>query len=127
MKKIKLLFNSNNLSEKLKLIKLIKDVFSLGLKEAKDFVDSGEMIPECLCDDKEISFLRSYENLGLKVIILDDDIKRAQMVVQQYTEFILLRKEKHKELLRYKALYLDLIGSIESLSKDFRAEESLDN
>lgn len=117
MKKIKLLFN--NPSEKLKLIKLIKEVFSLGLKEAKDFVDSGEMIPQCLCDDKTISFLRLHKNLGLEVIILGDPaIEKTQEVVEQHTEFVLLKKEEHKKLLKYKTLYLNIIGSIETLVKD---------
>ena len=118
MKKIKLLFN--NPTEKLKLIKLIKEVFSLNLKEAKDFVDSGEMIPKCFCDDKIISFLRLHKNLGLEVIILDDPaIEKVQKVVEQYTGFVLLKKEEHEKLLKYRALYHDLIGSIETLVKDF--------
>lgn len=117
MKKIKLLFN--NPTEKLKLIKLIKEIFSLGLREAKDFVDSGEMIPQCLCDDKTISFLRLHKNLGLEVIILGDPaIEKAQEVVEQHTEFVLLKKEEHKKLLKYKTLYLNIIGSIETLVKD---------
>lgn len=117
MKKIKLLFN--NPTEKLKLIKLIKEIFSLGLREAKDFVDSGEMIPQYLCDDKTISFLRLHKNLGLEVIILGDPaIEKAQEVVEQHTEFVLLKKEEHKKLLKYKTLYLNIIGSIETLVKD---------
>nr|UVX41373.1 MAG: Ribosomal protein L7/L12 C-terminal domain [Bacteriophage sp.] len=38
---IKLLFNYKNLNQKLNQVKLIKILFGLGLKEAKDAVDSS--------------------------------------------------------------------------------------
>ena len=44
--RIKLLFNYKNSNQKLCQIKLIKDLFGLGLKEAEDAVDSGEFIPQ---------------------------------------------------------------------------------
>lgn len=47
--KIKLLFPSEDkedrIDRRLYRIKFIKDLFGLGLKEAKDAVDSGEFIP----------------------------------------------------------------------------------
>lgn len=49
--KIKLLFPpEDKIDRKLYRVKFIKDLFGLGLKEAKDAVDSGEFIPQCECD-----------------------------------------------------------------------------
>lgn len=39
-------------------VKLIKDLFGIGLKEAKDAVDSGEFIPQCECDGNVIEMIR---------------------------------------------------------------------
>lgn len=53
--KIKLLFiQDGEYNRKLRQVKLIKELFGLALKEAKDAVDSGEFIPQCDC------ILKSY-------------------------------------------------------------------
>lgn len=73
-----------------------------------------------MCDEKTISFLRLHKNLGLEVIILDDPaIKNAQVVIEQYTEFVLIKKTEYVALKKYKTLYTSLINNIETLVKDF--------
>lgn len=91
--RIKLLFNYKNLNQKLNQIKFIKELFGLGLKEAKDTVQ-----------------LTVYSHL--------------QNLFPQ--ECILLNKKEYekerKELMKYKSLYLDLIGSIRSVIDSFPKE-----
>lgn len=54
-----------------------------------------------------------------KANIQQADIQIAQMVVRNHTECILLTKEEYNELAKYKGLYLDLAGSLETLTKQF--------
>lgn len=68
--RIKLLFNYKNSNQKLCQIKFIKNLFGLGLKEAKDAVDSGEFIPQCECDESTVEMIRSNSNTNIKVVIL---------------------------------------------------------
>lgn len=68
--RIKLLFNYKNLNQKLNQIKFIKELFGLGLKEAKDTVDSGEFIPPCECDGNIVEMIRSNSNANIEVVIL---------------------------------------------------------
>lgn len=73
--KIKLLFPpEDKIDRKLYRVKFIKDLFGLGLKEAKDAVDSGEFIPQCECDKNVIETIRS-SNANIEVIILPSPIK----------------------------------------------------
>ena len=65
--RIKLLFNYKNLNQKLNQIKFIKELFGLGLKEAKDTVDSGEFIPQCECDGNIVEMIRSNSNANIEV------------------------------------------------------------
>lgn len=58
--KIKLLFiQDGEYNRKLRQIKFIKELFGLGLKEAKDAVDSGEFIPRCECNASLVEMIRS--------------------------------------------------------------------
>lgn len=119
--RIKLLFPSEDkIDQKLYQIKFIKDLFGLGLKEAKCAVDSGEFIPQCECDESIVEMIRSNSNTNIKVVILPSPIE-AEKSFQQ--ECILLNKEEYekerKELIKYKALYLDLIGSIHNVIDPF--------
>jgi len=68
--RIKLLFNYKNLNQKLNQIKFIKELFGLGLKEAKDTVDSGEFIPQCERDGNIVEMIRSNSNANIEVVIL---------------------------------------------------------
>lgn len=68
--RIKLLFNYKNLNQKLNQIKFIKELFGLGLKEAKDTVDSGEFIPQCECNGNIVEMIRSNSNANIEVVIL---------------------------------------------------------
>lgn len=68
--RIKLLFNYKNLNQKINQIKFIKELFGLGLKEAKDTVDSGEFIPQCECDGNMVEMIRSNSNANIEVVIL---------------------------------------------------------
>lgn len=123
--KIKLLFiQDDKINRKLKQIRLIKELFGLGLKEAKDAVDSGEFIPQCECDGNVIEMIRNC-NANIKVETLQLTVySHLQNLFPQ--ECILLNKEEYekerKELMKYKSLYLDLVGSIHSIIDTFPKE-----
>lgn len=126
--KIKLLFiQDGKINRKLDQVKLIKDLFGIGLKEAKDAVDSGEFIPQCECDGNVIEMIRNC-NANIEVETLPSPIKAEktfQLTVYSHLqnlfpqECILLNKKEYekerKELMKYKDLYLDLIESIRSV------------
>lgn len=132
--RIKLLFNYKNLNQKLRQIKLLQTLFDLGLKEAKYAVDCGEFIPQCECDKNVIEMIRNC-NANIEVETLPSPIKAEeafQLTVYSHLqnlfpqECILLNKEEYekerKELMKYKSLYLDLIGSIHSIIDTFPKE-----
>lgn len=134
--KIKLLFiQDGECNRKLRQVKFIKELFGLGLKEAKDAVDSGEFIPQCECDENTVEMIRSNSNTNIKVVILPSPIKAEktfQLTVYSHLqnlfpqECILLNKKEYekerKELMKYKSLYLDLVGSIHSIIDKFPKE-----
>lgn len=133
--KIKLLFiHDGKINRKLNQVKLIKDLFGIGLKEAKDAVDSGEFIPQCECDGNVIEMIRNC-NASIEVETLpssQETEKTFQLTVHSHLqnlfpqECILLNKEEYekerKELMKYKSLYLDLVGSIHSIIDTFPKE-----
>lgn len=133
--KIKLLFiQDGKINRKLYQVKFIKDLFGLGLKEAKDAVDSGEFIPQCECDGNVIEMIRNC-NANIEVETLPSPIKAEeafQLTVYSHLqnlfpqECILLNKKEYekerKELMKYKDLYLDLIESIRSVIDSFPKE-----
>ena len=116
--KIKLLFiQDGKINRKLNQVKLIKDLFGIGLKEAKDAVDSGEFIPQCECDGNVIEMIRNC-NANIKVETLPSPIKAEeafQLTVYSHLqnlfpqECILLNKKEYekerKELMKYKSLF----------------------
>lgn len=131
--RIKLLFNYKNLDQKLRQIKLLQTLFGLGLKEAKYAVDCGEIL-QCECDKNIVETIRS-SNANIEVITLPSPIKAEesfQLTVYSHLqnlfpqECILLNKKEYekerKELMKYKSLYLDLIGSIRSVIDSFPKE-----
>lgn len=133
--RIKLLFNYKNSNQKLCQIKLLQTLFGLSLKEAKDAVDSGEFIPQCECDESTVEMVRSNSNTNIKVVILPSPTeaeKAFQLIVYSHLqnlfpqECILLNKKEYekerKELMKYKSLYLDLVGSIHSIIDTFPKE-----
>lgn len=130
---IKLLFNYKNLDQKLRQIKLLQTLFGLGLKEAEYAVDCGEIL-QCECDKNIVEAIRS-SNANIEVITLPSPIKAEeafQLTVYSHLqnlfpqECILLNKEEYekerKELMKYKSLYLDLVGSIHSIIDMFPKE-----
>ena len=132
--RIKLLFNYKNSNQKLCQIKLLQTLFGLSLQEAKYAVDCGEFIPQCECDGNVIEMIRNC-NANIKVETLPSPIKAEeafQLTVYSHLqnlfpqECILLNKEEYekerKELMKYKSLYLDLIGSIRSVIDSFPKE-----
>lgn len=133
--KIKLLFPpEDKIDRKLYRVKFIKDLFGLGLKEAKDAVDSGEFIPQCECDGNVIEMIRNC-NANIEVETLPSPIKAEeafQLTVYSHLqnlfpqECILLNKKEYekerKELMKYKSLYLDLVRSIYSIMDTFPKE-----
>lgn len=132
--RIKLLFNYKNLNQKLNQIKFIKELFGLGLKEAKDAVDSGEFIPQCECDGNVIEMIRNC-NANIEVETFPSPIKAEeafQLTIYSHLqnlfpqECILLNKKEYekerKELMKYKSLYLNLIGRIRSVIDSFPKE-----
>lgn len=130
--RIKLLFNYKNLDQKLRQIKLLQTLFGLGLKEAKYAVDCGEIL-QCECDKNIVETIRS-SNANIEVAILSpqETEKTFQLTVYSHLqnlfpqECILLNKKEYekerKELMKYKSLYLDLIGSIRSVIDSFPKE-----
>lgn len=134
--KIKLLFiHDGKINRKLNQIKLLKTLFGLSLKEAKDAVDSGEFIPQCECNESTVEMIRSNSNTNIKVVILPSPTeaeKAFQLIVYSHLqnlfpqECILLNKKEYekerKELMKYKSLYLDLVGSIHNIIDTFPKE-----
>lgn len=131
---IKLLFNYKNLNQKLNQIKFIKELFGLGLKEAKDTVDSGEFTLQGEYDKSLVETIRSNSDANIEVVILSpqETEKTFQLTVYSHLqnlfpqECILLNKKEYekerKELMKYKSLYLDLVGSIYSIMNTFPKE-----
>jgi hypothetical protein len=131
--KIKLLFNYKNLNQKLHQIKLLQTLFALSLKEAKYAVDCGELILQ-ECDENLVEIIRSNSDANIEVVILSsqETEKAFQLTVHSHLqnlfpqECILLNKEEYekerKELMKYKSLYLDLVGSIHSIIDTFPKE-----
>jgi hypothetical protein len=129
--RIKLLFNYKNLNQKLRQIKLLQTLFDLGLKEAKYAVDCGEFIPQDECDENLVEMIRSNSDANIEVVILSSQEieKTFQLTVYSHLqnlfpqECILLNKKEYekerKELMKYKSLYLDLIGNINSILNEF--------
>lgn len=122
--KIKLLFTQDDkINRKLYQIKLIKDLFGLGLKEAKDAVDSGEFIPQCECDKNVIEMIRNC-NANIEVETLPSPIKAEeafQLTVYSHLqnlfpqECILLNKEEYEKERKE-------LGSIHSIIDTFPKE-----
>lgn len=132
--RIKLLFNYKNSNQKLCQIKLLQTLFGLSLKEAKDAVDCGEFILQDECDKSLVKTIRSNSDANIEVVILSpqETEKTFQLTVYSHLqnlfpqECILLNKEEYererKELMKYKSLYLDLVGSIHSIVDTFPKE-----
>lgn len=133
--KIKLLFAQDGaIKQKLCQIKLLQTLFGLSLQEAKYAVDCGELILQ-ECDENLVETIRSNSDANIKVIILPSTTeaeKAFQLIVYSHLqnlfpqECILLNKEEYekerKELMKYKSLYLDLVGSIHSIIETFPKE-----
>lgn len=132
--RIKLLFNYKNLNQKLHQIKLLQTLFALSLKEAKYTVDCGELILQ-ECDENLVETIRSNSDANIEVVILPSTTeaeKAFQLIVYSHLqnlfpqECILLNKKEYekerKELMKYKSLYLDLVGSIHSIIDTFPKE-----
>lgn len=127
---IKLLFNYKNLDQKLRQIKILQTLFGLSLKEAKYAVDCGEFILQCECDKNIIETIRS-SNANIEVITLPSPIKAEeafQLIVyshlqnvspQDKSECVLISKEEYNLLTKYKGLYLDIIGTLNNVVKQF--------
>lgn len=126
---IKFLFNYKNLDQKRRQIKLLQTLFDLGLKEAKYAVDCGELILQ-ECDENIIETIRS-SNANIEVITLPSPIKAEeafQLIVyshlqnlspQDKSECVLISKEEYNLLTKYKGLYLDIIGTLNNVVKQF--------
>ena len=131
---IKLLFNYKNLDQKLHQIKLLQTLFALSLKEAKYAVDCGEFTLQGEYDKSLVETIRSNSDANIEVVILSpqETEKTFQLTVYSHLqnlfpqECILLNKKEYekerKELMKYKSLYLDLIGSIRSVIDSFPKE-----
>lgn len=124
---IKLLFNYKNSNQKFKQIKLLQTLFNLSLKEAKYAVDCGEFILQGEYDKNLVETIRSNSDANIEVVILSSQKteKTFQLTVYSHLqnlspqECILLNKKEYekerKELMKYKSLYFDLVGSINSI------------
>ena len=131
---IKLLFNYKNLNQKLKQIKLLQTLFDLSLEEAKYAVECGEFILQGEYDKNLVETIRSNSDANIEVVTLSpqETEKAFQLIVYSHLqnlfpqECILLNKEEYererKELMKYKSLYLDLVGSIHNIIDTFPKE-----
>lgn len=127
---IKLLFNYKNSDQKLRQIKILQTLFGLSLKEAKYAVDCGEFILQRECDKNIIETIRS-SNANIEVITLPSPIKAEeafQLIVyshlqnlspQDKSECVLISKEEYNLLTKYKGLYLDIVGTLSIIVKQF--------
>ncbi len=96
---IKLLFNYKNLNQKLKQIKLLQTLFKLSLEEAKYAVSSQKT---------EKTFqLTVYSHL--------QNLSPQECILLNKKEY----EKERKELMKYKSLYFDLVGSINSILNEF--------
>lgn len=133
--KIKLLFaQDGTIKQKLCQIKLLQTLFGLCLQEAKYAVDCGEFILQDECDKSLVETIRSNSDANIEVVILSpqETEKTFQLTVYSHLqnlfpqECILLNKKEYekerKELMKYKSLYLDLVGSIHSIIDTFPKE-----
>lgn len=133
--KIKLLFAQDGaIKQKLCQIKLLQTLFGLCLQEAKYAVDCGEFILQDECDKSLVETIRSNSDANIEVVILSpqETEKTFQLTVYSHLqnlfpqECILLNKKEYekerKELMKYKSLYLDLVGSIHSIIDTFPKE-----
>lgn len=127
--KIKLLFNYKNLNQKLHQIKLLQTLFALSLKEAKYAVDCGELILQ-ECDKNLVEIIRSNSDANIEVVILSsqETEKAFQLTIysrlqnlfpQDKSECVLISKEEYNLLTKYKGLYLDIIGTLNNVVKQF--------
>lgn len=128
---IKLLFNYKNLNQKLRQIKILQTLFGLSLKEAKYAVDCGEFTLQGEYDKSLVETIRSNSDANIEVVILSpqETEKTFQLTVYSHLqnlfpqECILLNKKEYekerKELMKYKSLYLNLIGSIHKVIDSF--------
>lgn len=112
--KIKLIFDYENKPDK---IKCLKRIFNISIKEAKDFVDNGVMITENCTQTQLNELLEINEKIGFQIIVYNEPVKKdllnsAKNAVWYNTECVLLTKEEHEELKKYKTLYQDLLGSL---------------
>ena len=126
----KLLFNYKNLDQKLRQIKILHTLFGLSLKEAKYAVDCGEFILHREWDKYILETIRS-SNSNIEVITLPSLIKAEeafQLIVyshlqnlspQDKSECMLISKEGYNLLTKYKGLYLDIIGTLNNVVKQF--------
>lgn len=126
----KLLFNYKNSDQKLRQIKILQTLFGLSLKEAKYAVDCGEFILQRECDKNIIETIRS-SNANIEVITLPSPIKAEeafQLIVyshlqnlspQDKSECVLISKEEYNLLTKYKGLYLDIVGTLSIIVKQF--------
>lgn len=126
----KLLFNYKNLDQKLRQIKILQTLFGLSLKEAKYAVDCGDFILQRECDKNIIETIRS-SNANIEVITLPSPIKAEeafQLIVyshlqnlspQNKSECVLITKEEYNLLTKYKGLYLDIVGTLSTIVKQF--------
>lgn len=126
----KLLFNYKNLDQKLRQIKILQTLFGLSLKEAKYAVDCGDFILQRECDKNIIETIRS-SNANIEVITLPSPIKAEEafqltiyshlqnLSPQDKSECVLITKEEYNLLTKYKGLYLDIVGTLSTIVKQF--------
>lgn len=105
-------------------------MFGLGLKEAKYAVDCGDFILQCECDKNIIETIRS-SNANIEVITLPSPIKAEEafqltiyshlqnLSPQDKSECVLITKEEYNLLTKYKGLYLDIVGTLSTIVKQF--------
>lgn len=138
---MKYVFDFTQVKDKTSVISLLKNVLQIPLSKAKEiFAQSKVTLDDTkylLLDRYLENFKRVDENIIItefketvrpyKPFTLENEdnkpqntpLERAKQVVYYHSDCILLTKEEYQELCKYKGLYLDIIGHIKTVIKEF--------
>lgn len=138
---MKYVFDFTQVKNGISIIHLLKDVLQTNLSNAKDIFEKGKVTLDSAKYPSLDRYLENFKHADKNIIIkefkeavrpykpftLENEenkpqntpLERAKQVVYYHSDCILLTKEEHQELCKYKDLYLDLIGHIKTVIKEF--------
>lgn len=138
---MKYVFDFTEVKDKTSVIFLLKDVLQISLLKAKEIFGKSKVTLDSakypLIDRYLDNFKRADENIIItefkgtmrpyKPFTLGDKenkpqntpLERVKQVVYCHSDCVLLTKDEYQELCKYKGLYLDIIGHIKTVIKEF--------